>query len=42
MKVRSEGAEFVCTDRQTDGRTGMMEPMVAIRNFANGPENGRN
>jgi hypothetical protein len=28
-------------DRQTDGRTGMTESLVAFRNFANGPENGR-
>ena len=46
IKIRPEEAEFVCTDRQTDGQTdgqtGMTELMIAFRNFAKGPENGRN
>jgi hypothetical protein len=28
------GAEFVSTNKQTDGRTRMKESMVALRNFA--------
>ena len=42
MKIRSLGAEFFHsgrqTDRQTDGQTDMMKLIVAFRNFSNAPE----
>jgi hypothetical protein len=35
MKIRPLGAELF----RTDGRTGMMKLIVALRNFANAPKN---
>ena len=37
MKIRPEGAEFFHSDRQTDCH--MTKIIVALRNFANAPQN---
>ena len=39
MKIRPVGPELFHTNRKTDGRTDMMNLLVAFRNFANAPTN---
>jgi hypothetical protein len=45
MKVRTMGSELLHadgrTDKRTDGQTDMMKLIVAFRNFANAPKNGK-
>jgi hypothetical protein len=43
MEIHSVAAELFHAerDRWTDIQTDMMEPVVAIRNFANAPKNGQ-
>jgi hypothetical protein len=40
MTIRPVGAEsYMCTEKQTDGRTDMTKLIVPFRNFANAPKN---
>jgi len=39
MKIRQVGAELFHADGRKDRRTGMTKPIIALRNFANAPNN---
>ena len=37
MKIRPVGAELFHADGRTDGRTDMLDLIIALRNFVNAP-----